>query len=61
MIRRLVKSLTPASKEKIEAAIKEVIQWLDDIHHAEAVEFEEKLVGLELTCNPIIAKIYGQQ
>jgi hypothetical protein len=35
--------------------------WLDDIQHGEADEFEEKLVGLVLTCNPIIGKVSEQQ
>jgi heat shock protein 1/8 len=48
--------LDAAGKEKIEAAIKHVICWLDGIQHAEADEFEDKLIGLELICNPIIAK-----
>jgi len=46
-----------AGKEKIEAAIKHVIGWLDGVQHAEPDEFEDKLIGLELICNPIIAKI----
>ncbi|XP_062154327.1 heat shock cognate 70 kDa protein-like [Alnus glutinosa] len=50
-----------AGKEKIEAAIKHVIRWLNGIQHVEADEFEEKLIGLELICNPIIAKISRRQ
>jgi heat shock protein 1/8 len=50
-----------ASKEKIEAAIKHVIRWLDGIQHAEVDEFVDKLIGLELICNPIIAKIFRQE
>ncbi|GLT77987.1 hypothetical protein SLA2020_495390 [Shorea laevis] len=53
--------LDTAGKKKIKAAIKQVIQWLDGIQHAEADEFEDKLIGLELICNPIIAKISKQQ
>jgi heat shock protein 1/8 len=52
--------LDAAGKEKIEAAIKQVIHWLDGIQDAEANEFEDKLIGLELICNPIIAKISRQ-
>ncbi|XP_062154328.1 heat shock cognate 70 kDa protein-like [Alnus glutinosa] len=48
-------------KEKIEAAIKHVILWLDGIQHAKADEFEDKLIGLELICNPIIAKTSRRQ
>jgi heat shock protein 1/8 len=50
-----------ASKEKIEAAIKHVIRWIDGIQHAEVDEFVDKLIGLELICNPIIAKIFRQE
>ncbi|XP_059456156.1 heat shock 70 kDa protein 1-like [Corylus avellana] len=53
--------LDAAGKKKIEVATKQVIQWLDGIQHSEADEFEEKLVGLELICNPIIAKISRRQ
>ncbi|XP_059456154.1 heat shock cognate 70 kDa protein-like [Corylus avellana] len=49
--------LEAADKEKIEAAIKHVIHWLDGIQHAGADEFKDKLIGLEFICNPIIAKI----
>jgi len=51
--------LDAAGKKKMKASIKHVIHWLDGIQHAEANEFEDKLIGLELICNPIIAKIYG--
>jgi heat shock protein 1/8 len=48
--------LDASDKEKIEAAIKQVIHWLDGIQHAEAEEFKDKLIELEFICNPIIAK-----
>jgi heat shock protein 1/8 len=53
--------LDAAGKQKIGVATKQVIQWLEGIQHSEADEFEEKLVGLELICNPIIAKISRRQ
>jgi heat shock protein 1/8 len=53
--------LDAAGKKKIGVATKQVIQWLEGIQHSEADEFEEKLVGLELICNPIIAKISRRQ
>lgn len=53
--------LDAAGKKKIKAAIKHVIHWLNGIQHAEADEFEDKLIGLELICNPIIAKISRQE
>jgi len=46
-----------AAGKEIEAAIKQVIHWLDGIPHAEADEFKDKLIELELICNPFIAKI----
>ena len=53
--------LDAAGKKKIEAAIRHVAQWIEGIEHAEAHEFEDKLIGLELICIPIIAKISRQQ
>jgi hypothetical protein len=50
-------------KEKIEAAFKQVIHWLDGVQllqHAEGDEFRDKLVELELICNPIIANIKNE-
>ncbi|KAB1217888.1 putative mediator of RNA polymerase II transcription subunit 37e [Morella rubra] len=49
--------LAPAGKKKIEGAIDQVIKWLEGIQLAEADEFEEKLIGLELICNPTIGKV----
>ncbi|XP_041002752.1 heat shock cognate 70 kDa protein-like [Juglans microcarpa x Juglans regia] len=40
--------LVPAQKKKIEAAVVQMIKWLDGIQLAEVVEFEEKLLGLKL-------------
>jgi len=50
-------------KEKIEAAIKQVIHWLDGVQlfqHAEGDDFRDKLIELELICNPIIANIKNE-
>ncbi|KAB1217886.1 Heat shock cognate 70 kDa protein [Morella rubra] len=49
--------LSRRGKKKIKGAIDQVIKWLEGIQLAEAVEFEEKLIGVELICNPIIAKV----
>ncbi|KAG2730245.1 hypothetical protein I3843_01G277100 [Carya illinoinensis] len=54
--KKICATLAAAGMEKIEAAIDEVIRWLDDIQFSEAAEFENKLTELELICNPIIAK-----
>ncbi|XP_031483167.1 heat shock cognate 70 kDa protein-like [Nymphaea colorata] len=50
--------LDPADKQKIEGAVDAAIHWLDSNQLAEVDEFEDKLKGLEATCNPIIAKMY---
>jgi heat shock protein 1/8 len=50
-------------KEKIEAAVKQVIHWLDGVQllqHAEGDEFRDKLIELELICNPIIRNIKNE-
>ncbi|KAF8402890.1 hypothetical protein HHK36_010982 [Tetracentron sinense] len=48
--------LAPAHKKKIEDAIKEAIQWLDNIQLAEAYEFKDKMKELKSICDPIISK-----
>merc|ERR1711871_1743749 len=45
-------------KEKIEEAIKEALEWLDDNQEAEKEEFEAKQKELEQIANPIIQKVY---
>ncbi|EFJ26879.1 hypothetical protein SELMODRAFT_412732 [Selaginella moellendorffii] len=46
-------------KEKIESAIKEAHEWLDDNNEtADKEAFEEQLRELEDVCNPIISKVY---
>ncbi|KAK8563695.1 hypothetical protein V6N12_035836 [Hibiscus sabdariffa] len=50
--------LAAADKKKIEDAIDQAIQWLDNNQLAEADEFEDKMKELESICNPIIAKMY---
>ncbi|KAK8512279.1 hypothetical protein V6N12_032002 [Hibiscus sabdariffa] len=50
--------LSAEDKKKIEDAIEQAIQWLDNNQLAEADEFEDKMKELESICNPIIAKMY---
>ncbi|KAI8564639.1 hypothetical protein RHMOL_Rhmol03G0196500 [Rhododendron molle] len=47
-----------ANKRKIEAALEQAIQWLDENQLAEREEFEDKMKELEGICNPSIAKMY---
>lgn len=45
-------------KDKIEAAVKEALEWLDDNQTAEKEDYEEKLKEVEAVCNPIVAAVY---
>jgi L1 cell adhesion molecule like protein len=47
-------------KEKIEAAVRDMQDWLDDNEHAEVDEFEAKKKELEEVANPIMMKLHGQ-
>ncbi|KAF7147609.1 hypothetical protein RHSIM_Rhsim03G0170400 [Rhododendron simsii] len=50
--------IPPANKRKIEVALEQAIQWLDENQLAEREEFEDKMKELEGICNPSIAKMY---
>ena len=45
-------------KERMEAAVKEVIDWLDGNQLAEVDELEHKRKELEAVCSPIVARLY---
>ncbi|KAJ4828428.1 Luminal-binding protein 5 [Turnera subulata] len=45
-------------KEKIEEAVKEALEWLDDNQSAEKEDYDEKLKGIEALFNPIITAVY---
>lgn len=45
-------------KEKIDSALKEALEWLDDNQNSEKEEFEEKMKELEAVCNPVIKQAY---
>ena len=48
-------------KAKMEAAVKETIDWVDGNQLAEVDEFQHKQKELEEVCSPIIARMYQQQ
>merc|ERR1712187_1083399 len=50
--------LSDEDKEKLEEAVKETLDWLDENDDAEVEEFEEKQKALEGIANPIMSKIY---
>ncbi|KAF9590581.1 hypothetical protein IFM89_035899, partial [Coptis chinensis] len=41
-------------KEKIQTAVKEALEWLDENQSAEKDDYDEKLKEVEAVCNPII-------
>ncbi|KAJ6833319.1 putative heat shock cognate 70 kDa protein 2 [Iris pallida] len=55
---KIASKLPAADKKKIEDAIDEAIQWLDNNQLAEADEFDDKIKEVESLYNPIIAKMY---
>lgn len=55
---KLADKLESDEKEKIETAVKEALEWLDDNQSAEKEDYEEKLKEVEAVCNPIITAVY---
>ncbi|CAA6666593.1 unnamed protein product [Spirodela intermedia] len=55
---KLAEKIEPEEKEKVEAALKEALEWLDDNQSAEKEDFAEKLKEVESVCNPIISAVY---
>merc|ERR1711920_474653 len=52
--------ISEEDKEKLEEAVKETLDWLDENDDAEVEEFEKKQKELEGIANPIMSKIYQQ-
>uniref|UniRef100_M4E2V9 Uncharacterized protein n=1 Tax=Brassica campestris TaxID=3711 RepID=M4E2V9_BRACM len=55
---KLADKLEADEKEKIEAATKEALEWLDENQNSEKEEYDEKLKEVEAVCNPIITAVY---
>lgn len=55
---KLADKLEAEEKDKVEAAVKDALEWLDDNQNAEKDEYDEKLKEVEAVCNPIIAAVY---
>ncbi|XP_050204759.1 luminal-binding protein 5-like [Mercurialis annua] len=47
-------------KEKIESALKDALEWLDDNQDADRDDYVEKMNEVEDVCNPVIRKLYEQ-
>merc|ERR1711981_857555 len=52
--------ISEEDREKLEEAVKETLDWLDENDDAEGEEVEEKQKELEGIANPIMSKIYQQ-
>ncbi|MQL84181.1 hypothetical protein Taro_016667 [Colocasia esculenta] len=55
---KLAEKLEGDEKEKVEAALKETLEWLDENQNAEKEDYDEKLKEVEAVCNPIISAVY---
>ncbi|KAF3976580.1 hypothetical protein CMV_000258 [Castanea mollissima] len=55
---KLADKIDSDDKEKIESALKEALEWLDDNQNAEKEDFDEKLKEVEEVCNPVIKQVY---
>ncbi|KAM7262892.1 hypothetical protein ACFE04_002878 [Oxalis oulophora] len=55
---KLADKLEADEKEKVETAVKEALEWLDDNQTAEKEDYDEKLKEVEAVCNPIISAVY---
>lgn len=55
---KLADKLESEEKEKVEAALKDALEWLDDNQNAEKEDYDEKLKEVEAVCNPIISAVY---
>merc|ERR1711990_342186 len=55
---KLKEKFEDGDKDKIEAAVKDALDWLDKNQMAEKEEFEAKQKELEGVVNPIMMKVY---
>nr|QKS73637.1 luminal binding protein 3 [Solanum tuberosum] len=55
---KLAEKIDSDDKKKIENALKEATEWLDDNQNAEKEDYDEKMKDLEDVCNPVIKKVY---
>ncbi|KAH9617337.1 hypothetical protein KSS87_001628 [Heliosperma pusillum] len=55
---KLADKLESDEKEKIETAVNEALEWLDDNQSVEKEDYDEKLKEVEAVCNPIITAVY---
>lgn len=52
--------ISAEDKEKVETAVQEALDWLDENQEADAEEFKDKQKEVEQVANPIIQAVYAQ-
>ncbi|PON39494.1 Heat shock protein 70 family [Parasponia andersonii] len=55
---KLANKIDSIDKEKIESALKEALEWLDDNQDADKEDYDEQLKEVEALCTPIIKQVY---
>ncbi|MCD7446956.1 Luminal-binding protein 5 [Datura stramonium] len=55
---KLAEKIDSDDKVKIESALKEATEWLDDNQNAEKDDYDEKMKDLEDIVNPVIRQVY---
>ncbi|GAA5795725.1 hsp71-like protein [Helicostylum pulchrum] len=58
---KVATKLDASDKEKLDAAVKEAIEWLDNSHEASKEEYESRQKELEEVANPIMMKLYQSE
>lgn len=57
---KLKDKLEAEDKDKVGAALKEALEWLEENSEVEKEDYEEKLKEVQDVCGPIISKVYAQ-
>lgn len=55
---KLAEKISDEDKEKMEEALKEALEWLEENVNAEKNEYDEKMKEVESVCNPVIKSVY---
>lgn len=55
---KLAAKIDSDDKTKIESALKDALEWLDDNQNADKDDYDEKMKEVEAVCNPVIKMAY---
>ncbi|CDP15491.1 unnamed protein product [Coffea canephora] len=55
---KLADKIDSDDKTKIESALKDALEWLDDNQNADKDDYDEKMKEVEAVCNPVIKMAY---